>query len=73
LKEVKDEFQRSSDPVLRRLDEIDIQNIWTYEGDNYYIDSHGVMVPSPRAAKPGFGLFAMLVSSAVHIFAVFFL
>jgi hypothetical protein len=72
LKDVKEAFQNGPDPLLRRLDEIDIQNIWMYEGENYYIDDRGVLVPSPKRAKPGFGLFSILVSSAVLIFAVFF-
>jgi hypothetical protein len=52
--DVAAEFAERSEPILRRLNETDIVNIWTYEGDNYWIDEEGILKAAPKRERPGF-------------------
>jgi hypothetical protein len=64
---VVDEFARRSESILGRLNATDISNIWTYEGDNYWIDAEGILVASAKGALPGFWTVSALTTAIVFL------
>lgn len=45
---VRDKLAKSEDKTLRALNAADIVTLWTYEGDYYYIDNNGILMPYSR-------------------------
>jgi hypothetical protein len=70
---VESAFKEGDDPVLQQLDDLDIRNIWTYEGDNYHVGDRGALIPRPKVPKPGLGSFLLLISSAFLVITAFLL
>ena len=49
VERVLERLAQSKDEDARRLDATDVENLWTYEGNNYYIDDRGVLVAHSRS------------------------
>jgi hypothetical protein len=68
--DVAAEFSERPEAILRRLDETDVVNIWTYEGQNYWIDADGVLRAEPHRTLPGFWTVSALIVATVFVFVL---